>query len=277
MGAIRTSEELLRSLVKRVRLLERRLAVRGSSTPGNLLAMTGEAKLWFGRTAPDGWILAQGQALSRVDYADLFALLNPVIGTFTVTIANPAVVTRAAHGLYTGAMVYLTTTGALPTGLAQNTAYYVIRVDANTFRLATSLANAGAGTAIATSGAQNGVHTVRATSGVGDGVTTFNAPDMRGVVPTGLDTAQAEFDALGESGGAKTHTLTVPQMPAHQHNHNQSDGGNLSYSEGGGVTSYTTGFGSGRNNTGIVTGQTGGGQAHPILSPYRVVNFIVKT
>lgn len=82
--------------------------------------------------------------------------------TITVTIATPGVVSWTAHGLTGGQKIQLATTGALPTGLVANTTYWVIPVDANSFRLATSLANAQAGTAIATTGTQSGVHTMRA-------------------------------------------------------------------------------------------------------------------
>lgn len=80
--------------------------------------------------------------------------------TITVTIATPGVVTWTAHGLYGGQKIQLTTTGALPTGLVASTSYWIIPVDANSFQLATSLANAQAGTAIATSGTQSGTHTM---------------------------------------------------------------------------------------------------------------------
>ena len=55
------------------------------------------------------------------------------------------------------------------------------------------------------------------TYGVGDGVDTFNIPDLEGRVPVGRDAGQTEFDTLGESGGAKTHTLTAGEMPSHTH------------------------------------------------------------
>lgn len=80
--------------------------------------------------------------------------------TFTVTIAAPGLVTQANHGLITGQLVRLTTAGSLPTGLAAATDYYVILNDQDSFWLATSLANALAGTKITTSGSQNGVHTL---------------------------------------------------------------------------------------------------------------------
>jgi hypothetical protein len=77
----------------------------------------------------------------------------------TVTIASPGVVTWTSHGLSTGTPVIFTTTGALPTGITSGTTYYVIEVAANTFQLATSFANALAGTAVNTSGSQSGTHT----------------------------------------------------------------------------------------------------------------------
>lgn len=53
--------------------------------------------------------------------------------------------------------------------------------------------------------------------GVGDGSSTFNVPNLKGKVPVGIDSGQTEFDTRGETGGAKTHTLTSSQMPAHDH------------------------------------------------------------
>lgn len=49
---------------------------------------------------------------------------------------------------------------------------------------------------------------------------SFNLPNLKGKVPVGFDSTQTEFDALGETGGAKTHTLTEAEMPAHDHSIN---------------------------------------------------------
>jgi hypothetical protein len=89
----------------------------------------------------------------KVEYSDVPAVRS---STFTVTIASPGVVTWNAHGLVEGAKVILSTTGALPTGLAVATTYYVVNPALNTF----SLALTRGGAAINTSGTQSGVHTV---------------------------------------------------------------------------------------------------------------------
>jgi len=83
-------------------------------------------------------------------------------GSFTVTIANPAVFTATAHGLVAGDTVTLATTGALPTGLAAATTYYVIStgLTANAFELSAT----SGGAAIITTGTQSGTHTFTQTS-----------------------------------------------------------------------------------------------------------------
>lgn len=54
------------------------------------------------------------------------------------------------------------------------------------------------------------------TYGGGNGTTTFNLPDKRGRVSVGKS-ADSEFNTLGKTGGAKTHTLTTAQLPSHSH------------------------------------------------------------
>ncbi len=53
--------------------------------------------------------------------------------------------------------------------------------------------------------------------GVGNGTTTFNVPNILGRTIVGKDSTQTEFDTLGETGGAKTHSLTDAQIPYHTH------------------------------------------------------------
>lgn len=88
-------------------------------------------------------------------------------------------VTDVPSNVLTGTRVRLTTTTTLPAGLALATDYYVIRVSDTTFRLATSYANAVAGTQIDITDAGTGTHTVnwllpRYTNGAGLNAIFFN-------------------------------------------------------------------------------------------------------
>jgi len=102
--------------------------------------------------------------------------------------------------------------------------------------------------------------------GAGDGATTFNIPDLRGRVAVGKST-DTEFDALGETGGEKTHLLTTDEMPAHTHTQTTS-----SFN----INADNSGSRAG-NATTTNTGSTGGGAAHNNLQPYQVINYIIKT
>lgn len=85
-----------------------------------------------------------------------------------------------SYNVLTGTRVRLTTTTTLPAGLALATNYYYIRVTDTTFKLATSYANAIAGTAIDITDAGTGTHTVsrllpRYTNGAGVQAFYFNS------------------------------------------------------------------------------------------------------
>jgi len=77
-------------------------------------------------------------------------------GVATITIAAPGVVTNTGHGLSNAQRVKFSTTGALPTGLAANTNYYVVNKTDNTFELESTIG----GGSITTTGTQSGVHTL---------------------------------------------------------------------------------------------------------------------
>ncbi len=48
--------------------------------------------------------------------------------------------------------------------------------------------------------------------------THFNVPNMKGRVAVGQDLADATFQNIGNSGGAKIHTLSTSELPSHYHN-----------------------------------------------------------
>jgi hypothetical protein len=92
------------------------------------------------------------------------SLSNPTFVDADVSVANDTI-TKAAHGLVTGQAFTLTTTGVLPGGLALATTYYAIVNSSSVFKVASSLANALAGTAVdITSAAGGGTHTVAKTA-----------------------------------------------------------------------------------------------------------------
>jgi hypothetical protein len=121
--------------------------------------------------------------------------VNAVDETFTSTEVNTTNDTITVTRDYTtGEKVRFTTTNTLPLPLAIDTDYYVIRVDATTIKIATSISNAYAGTQIDLTSGGTGTHTIHLYSfittlyqqqtkdqfsvGVSDGVSGFQEFDL---------------------------------------------------------------------------------------------------
>jgi hypothetical protein len=85
------------------------------------------------------------------------ALINT--NTFTASSSSGLLLTYT-NDFANMTKVRFTTTTTLPTGLALNTDYYLVRVSATTARVATSIANAEAGTVVAFTDAGTGTHTL---------------------------------------------------------------------------------------------------------------------
>lgn len=108
------------------------------------------------------------------------------------------------------------------------------------------------------------------TFGNGDGTSTFNLPDLKGRVSVGLDSSDTNFNTIGKTGGEKTHTLTIDEIPAHTHN--------LTYniSGAGANTGGTVALGNTSTTSSFATLPTGGSKEHNNLQPYIVLNYIIK-
>ena len=121
--------------------------------------------------------------------------------------------------------------------------------------------------------------------GAGDGSTTFNLPDLRGRAAFGKDdmggAAASRLTsggsgingaALGASGGAETHTLTIAQMPPHAHTQTADN----TRSVGVGLTNVaaTGAVGIWANDSSSTVGDGG---AHNNMPPAVVLNHIIST
>ena len=91
-----------------------------------------------------------------------------------------------------------------------------------------------------------------------------------GKVLVGVDASDTDFDTVEETGGAKTHTLTISEMPAHTHSYDRQVTSTDALSIHDIVR--TTG-----GNSGSTTGSTGGGTAHNNLQPYITVYMWKRT
>lgn len=85
-----------------------------------------------------------------------------------------------------------------------------------------------------------------------------------GRTPVGVNTADTSFNTVEKTGGAKTHTLTVQEIPNHDHDLNAVNEG-VDNPNGG----YHPGWTFNKQYTAqVMSASTGGGQAHNNLQPY---------
>lgn len=227
---------------------------------------------YAGAAAPTGFLLCDGSSLLRATYADLFTAIGTTYGsadgthftlpdlrsrvpvgagtgtlvaTFASRSSNVITVTgidnTSQNGFQTGQPVVYHTATSVMTGLTNDTTYYLIRTGNLTFSLATTLANAVAGTAISL-------------SSDGSGAQTF--------------TLSHAARTLGNKGGEDTHADTVAEMPAHTHGITEGTSG------GTGNSVYPANTNLGEN---AFTNSRGGSGAHNNMQPFLALNYIIKT
>ena len=122
----------------------------GGGTWGVGLSDTNALQLWNARNY--GQDLIYGARGQGVYYWNANKALTPI--QITISIAAPGVITMPADfNLPDGTLVQFESTGALPTGLAVGTTYFVVNSSANTFEVSATLN----GSPITTSGTQSGL------------------------------------------------------------------------------------------------------------------------
>ena len=101
-----------------------------------------------------------------------------------------------------------------------------------------------------------------------------NTPDLQGRTLIG----QSGTYAFGAADGASTHTLTVTEMPSHEHSINgisSAISGLHFHPHEGVVAAGQENYANRGYTTADPINHTGGGQAHNNMQPYRVVNYII--
>ncbi len=125
----------------------------------------------------------------------------------------------------------------------------------------------------------------------GNGVTTFALPNLMGRIPVGTGQGGGTSNyTLGEVTGSETVTLSINNLPAHNHNGNitvtpragnSQDDRNTASNYPGQVTNgynatATTGtFMQGPNVVSATIGTAGSNQPFEILSPYLTLNYVI--
>lgn len=110
----------------------------------------------------------------------------------------------------------------------------------------------------------------------GNGQTTFALPDLRGRVPMHWGNGMVQ----GQTAGEANHTLTIQEMPAHNHIALASTAGPTVNTPAGNTWASNTGY-SPYSATGGSTmspdtlSNTGGSQGHNNMSPYLTLNFCI--
>jgi microcystin-dependent protein len=235
-----------------------------------------------GSSAPTGWLIADGDDISRSTYASLFSVIGTAYGegdgstTFNLpdlrgkvslgsgtsvlasVIASADVSSGADtftsltdHKFSTGTKAVFSTSSSAPGGLTPGSTYYVIVVSATVFKLASSYSAAIAGSAINISSSGSGNQTFTSTS------STFT---------------------LGAIGGEESHVQVEGEVAFHKHFI-----GDAFKRVGAGSTGFgpviNAGLTSAADQPYETTSEPSGGYggAMNIMQPYLTVNHIIKT
>lgn len=228
-----------------------RTGLGATTLGGNLFTLTNPSAITFPRFNADNTV----SALSAADFRTAIGAgtgggtVTSVTGTSPISVATgtttPAIslgtvpVTNGGTGATTatvaGGVVYGSSTSAMAS-TAAGTAGQVLTSNGTSAPTWSSTASIGVspvgsimiwagstaptgwllcdGTAYTTAAYPALYAVIGTTYGTGIG---FLVPNLKGKIPVGLNSADLAFDARGETGGEKTHTIATAELPIHNH------------------------------------------------------------
>lgn len=230
-----------------VQMYGKRVVILGASGGGSDIAVPiGTITPYAGASAPNvNWLVANGAAVSRTTYAQLFAVCGTTFGSGdgSTTFNVPNLVNKMPVG--SGGLYARGATGGEATHALTSA-----EVAAHTHSFSASLTGATA--------ASSGAHT----HSLGAGSTTADGAHSHTV---GNQGARSDILAGGGTGVAASGSgsTSLSDYHSHQLQGSTDSGGAHTHTVSGGTVSGTT-------------GSTGSGTAHENMPPYVAMNFIIR-
>lgn len=210
-------------------------------------------------SAPAGYLLADGSAVSRATYSNLYNAINfTQTGTTTNGLDTVSGLTNATTKMFVGMKLE-------GTGISAGTTVATI-VDDNNITMS----------AVATA---SGSPTIKFFPwGSGDGSTTFNLPDLRRrtMIGAGGSGSTVIGAVVGQTGGEEAHTMTTGELVTHSHTTStpthQADS---TVTSGSTTIGYATNSGTGTSSA-VAVANEGNSDPFNVMQPSAVLYPCIK-